>query len=219
MAHVNKARSSATGRLRYARALFALLAVASFAVTTVGSGDADAKPRTKIRAKHAIHGPGYRPPYSDIMIDDNSGQVLHETDPDAPRHPASLTKVMTLYLLFTELDAGRIKVDYDLAVSEHAAIQNPTKLGLRTGQTPKVEDAIKGMVTKSANDAAVVVAEALGGSEEEFGRMMTRKARALGMMNTTYVNASGLPAEEQITTARDQAVLGRAIRQRFPTYY
>jgi len=179
----------------------------------------ETKPRTKRRVRHAIHGAGYRPPYADIMIDDNSGQVLHETDPDAPRHPASLTKVMTLYLLFGELEAGRIKLDYDLAVSARASSQNPTKLGLRAGQTIKVEDAIKGLVTKSANDAAVVVAEALGGSEEEFAQMMTRKARALGMSGTTYVNASGLPAEEQITTARDQALLGRAIRQRFPQYF
>jgi D-alanyl-D-alanine carboxypeptidase len=126
---------------------------------------------------------------------------------------------MTLYLLFGELDAGRIKLDYDLAVSARAASQNPTKLGLRAGQTIKVEDAIKGLVTKSANDAAVVVAEALGGSEEEFAQMMTRKARALGMSNTTYVNASGLPADEQITTARDQALLGRAVMHRFPQYY
>lgn len=180
----------------------------------------DAKPRAKrTRVRHAVHGAGYRPLYADIMIDDNSGQVLHETDPDAPRHPASLTKVMTLYLLFGELDAGRIKLDYDLAVSARASEQNPTKLGLRAGQTIKVEDAIKGLVTKSANDAAVVVAEALGGSEEEFAQMMTRKARALGMSNTIYVNASGLPADEQITTARDQALLGRAIMHRFPQYY
>jgi D-alanyl-D-alanine carboxypeptidase len=204
---------------RRARVFAALLAfVIPFAVTALGSGDADAKARTKVR-KHAIHGAGYRPPYADIIIDDNSGKVLHETDPDAPRHPASLTKVMTLYLLFGEIEAGRIKLDYDLAVSAKAASQNPTKLGLRAGQTIKVEDAIKGLVTKSANDAAVVVAEALGGSEEDFARMMTRKARALGMSNTTYVNASGLPADEQVTTARDQALLGRVIRQRFPQYY
>ena len=233
---------------RRARTFAALMAlVIPLAVSTLGSDDAaakaratdakshatdakphatdakpratEAKPRTKRRVRHAIHGAGYRPPYADIMIDDNSGQVLHETDPDAPRHPASLTKVMTLYLLFGELEAGRIKLDYDLAVSARASSQNPTKLGLRAGQTIKVEDAIKGLVTKSANDAAVVVAEALGGSEEEFAQMMTRKARALGMSGTTYVNASGLPAEEQITTARDQALLGRAIRQRFPQYF
>jgi D-alanyl-D-alanine carboxypeptidase len=205
---------------RRARAFAALAAlVIPLAVTALGSGDADARARTKTRVKHAIHGSGYRPPYADIMVDDNSGRVLHESDPDAPRHPASLTKVMTLYLLFGEIEAGRIKLNYDLAVSAKAAAQNPTKLGLRAGQTIKVEDAIKGLVTKSANDAAVVIAEALGGSEEEFAGMMTRKARALGMSNTTYVNASGLPAAEQITTARDQALLGRAVRDRFPQYY
>ncbi|HML13429.1 MAG TPA: D-alanyl-D-alanine carboxypeptidase family protein [Xanthobacteraceae bacterium] len=219
MTHVDKGASSATGFLRYARTVGLFALAGTFALMALGGGDAEAKARTKTRAKHAIHGAGYRPPYADIMVDDNSGQVLHETDPDAPRHPASLTKVMTLYLLFGELDAGRINLDYDLAVSAHASAQNPTKLGLRAGQTIKVEDAIKGLVTKSANDAAVVVAESLGGSEEEFARMMTRKAHALGMNGTTYVNASGLPAEEQITTARDQALLGRAIMHRFPKYY
>jgi D-alanyl-D-alanine carboxypeptidase len=233
---------------RRARMFAALMAfVIPLAATALGSGDAGAKPHAtdagaapgatdaaakpraagpnakprarRARIKHTIHGAGYRPPYSDIMVDDNSGQVLHETDPDALRHPASLTKVMTLYLLFGELESGRIKLDYDLAVSARAAEQNPTKLGLRAGQTIKVEDAIKGLVTKSANDAAVVIAEALGGSEEEFAQMMTRKARALGMSNTTYVNASGLPADEQNTTARDQALLGRAIMHRFPQYY
>jgi D-alanyl-D-alanine carboxypeptidase len=239
MAHVDRPALAPIRAFRHARAFVALVAcVIPFALTTLGSVDAGAKARateagakphatdagakprvSKRRIKHAIHGSGYRPPYADIMVDDNSGQILHETDPDAPRHPASLTKVMTLYLLFGELEAGRIKLDYDLAVSARAASQNPTKLGLRAGQTLKVEDAIKGLVTKSANDAAVVVAEALGGSEEEFAQMMTRKARALGMSNTTYVNASGLPADEQITTARDQALLGRAIMHRFPEYY
>ncbi|MBV8322542.1 MAG: D-alanyl-D-alanine carboxypeptidase, partial [Hyphomicrobiales bacterium] len=110
-------------------------------------------------------------------------------------------------------------LDTELAISTRAALQNPTKLGLKANQTIKVEDAIKGLVTKSANDAAVVVAEAIGGSEEEFAKLMTAKAGALGMLGTTYVNASGLPAEEQITTARDQAVLGRAIQHRFPVYH
>src|SRR6266566_333712 len=220
MAHVDRSTPRAMRLSRRTRVFAALAAfVIPLAVTALSSGDADAKARTKARVKHALHGAGYRPPYADIMIDDNSGKILHETDPDAPRHPASLTKVMTLYLLFGEIEAGRIKLNYDLAVSAKAAGQNPTKLGLRAGQTIKVEDAIKGLVTKSANDAAVVVAEALGGSEEEFALMMTRKARALGMSKTTYVNASGLPAVEQVTTARDQALLGRVIRHRFPQYY
>jgi D-alanyl-D-alanine carboxypeptidase len=126
---------------------------------------------------------------------------------------------MTLYLLFEQLDSGRLKLDTPLQISPRAAVQNPTKLGLKANQTITVEEAIKGLVTKSANDAAVVIAEAIGGSEEDFAELMTLKARALGMTRTTYVNASGLPAQAQITTARDQAVLGRTIQHRFPGYY
>jgi D-alanyl-D-alanine carboxypeptidase len=217
MTQIDRFRSAASKQSRSAWASAGLVALAALAVLALGGADADARGRSRI--KHPIHGASYHPPYADIVVDDNSGQVLHEADPDAPRHPASLTKVMTLYLLFGELEAGKLKLDSNLPISEHAAVQNPTKLGLRAGQTIKVEDAIKGICTKSANDAAVVVAEALGGSEEAFAQMMTRKARALGMTNTVYVNASGLPAEEQITTARDQALLGRAVQRRFPTYY
>src|SRR5439155_21057391 len=122
-----------------------------------------------------------------------------QSNADSLRHPASLTKIMTLYLLFERLENGKIRLDTPMAVSEEASSQAPTKLGLRPGHTLAVEDAIKGLVTKSANDAAVVVAEALGGSEDEFARAMTRKARALGMKNTTYRNANGLPNDEQIT--------------------
>ena len=161
--------------------------------------------------KRVIHGPNYHPPYAAIVVDHNSGQVLHDENADEPRHPASLTKIMTLYLLFEQLEAGRLKLDTPLPVSAFAAQQHPTKLGLKANQTLAVEDAIKGLVTKSANDAAVVVSEAIAGSEAEFAKLMTHKARALGMMSTTYINASGLPAEDQITTARDQALLGRAI--------
>jgi D-alanyl-D-alanine carboxypeptidase len=169
--------------------------------------------------KHALHGPNYHPPYAAIVVDDNTAQVLHDENIDEPRHPASLTKIMTLYLLFEQIDAGKLKLDSPLAVSEFAAGQHPTKLHLKPGSTIMVEDAIKGIVTRSANDAAVVVAEALGGSEDDFAKLMTAKAHALGMTGTTYVNASGLPADEQITTARDQALLGRAIQDRFPIYY
>ena len=169
--------------------------------------------------KRVIHGPNYRPPYAAIVVDDKSGFVLHEVSADEPRRPASLTKIMTLYLLFEQLEDGQLKLDTPLPISTRASVQNPTKLGLKPNQTITVEDAIKGLVTKSANDAAVVVAEAIGGSEAEFAKLMTLKAKALGMTSTNYVNASGLPAEEQITTARDQAVLGRAIQHRFPAYY
>jgi D-alanyl-D-alanine carboxypeptidase len=158
-------------------------------------------------------------PYADIVVDANSGAVLHATNPDARRHPASLTKIMTLYLLFEQLDAGKLKLDTPLKVSAEASGQSPTKLGLKPGSTLAVEDAIKGMVTRSANDAAVVVAEAIAGSEDDFARLMTRKAQALGMNNTVYKNASGLPDDDQITTARDQSTLGRAIQERFPRYY
>jgi D-alanyl-D-alanine carboxypeptidase len=161
----------------------------------------------------------YSPPTASIVVDGNTGQVLEASNPDALRHPASLTKIMTLYLLFERLDAGKIKLDSPLKVSEHAAEQAPTKLGLKPGQTVTVEDAIKGIVTRSANDAAVTIAENLGGDEDEFAKLMTQKAHALGMSHTTYVNASGLPDDDQITSARDQALLGRAIQDRFPRFY
>ncbi len=186
----------------------------------VATDPADARRRGKRHTNRAALSATYSPAYAAIVVDAKNGSVLHQAAPDAPRHPASLTKIMTLYLLFEQLEAGKIRLDTEMDVSEEAAIQAPTKLGLRSGSTLKVEDAIKGLVTKSANDASVVIAEALGnGSEDEFARAMTRKARALGMKNTTYRNASGLPNEEQITTARDQALLGIAIQERFPKYY
>jgi len=192
--------------------------VAGIALLALGAGGADA--RLRPHGPHRfIHGSSYHPPYAALVMDHNTGQVLHEVDPDGPRHPASLTKIMTLYLLFEQLENGNLKLETPLPVSPHAAVQAPTKLHLKPGQTIAVEDAIKGLVTKSANDAAAVVAEAIGGTEEEFALRMTRKARALGMSATTYVNASGLPADEQITTARDQIALGRAIQMRFPQYY
>jgi D-alanyl-D-alanine carboxypeptidase len=184
------------------------------AVTAVSSDPADARSRRK-RAPTAP----YNPPYAAIVVDANSGAVLHATSADALRHPASLTKIMTLYMLFERLEAGLLTLDSPLRVSAHAAAQSPTKLGLRDGESITVEQAIKGMVTRSANDAAVVVAENLGGSETEFARQMTRKAHALGMRNTVYHNASGLPDPAQVTSARDQAILGRVIQERFPRYY
>jgi D-alanyl-D-alanine carboxypeptidase len=180
-------------------------------------GNADA--RTRHRHTRAAPVARYEPPYASIVVDANSGAVLESTNPDSPRHPASLTKIMTLYLLFERLDSGKIKPTTELSVSEHASEQAPSKLGLKPGETINVENAIRSIVTKSANDVAVIVAEALGGSEPEFARLMTKKAHELGMAHTTYVNASGLPSDEQITTARDQALLGRAIQDRFPIYY
>jgi D-alanyl-D-alanine carboxypeptidase len=182
-----------------------------------------AKSRVAIRVKKArarkAAGNGYNPASASIIVDGNTGKVLEATNPDSLRHPASLTKIMTLYLLFERLEAGKMKLETEMKVSERASEQAPTKLGLKPGQTIDVEDAIKGLVTKSANDAAVVVAETIGGSEDEFARMMTAKARTIGMSRTVYRNASGLPDDEQVTSARDQALLGRAIQERFPRYY
>src|SRR5215468_810793 len=190
-------------------------------VVAIDSADARHH-RHRHYARHTHHHDAeesYSPAFSSIIVDGNSGATLSATNPDATRHPASLTKMMTLYLLFERLDAGKMKLDTEMSVSERASEQDPTKLGLRPGQTIRVEDAIKGLVTRSANDAAVVIAEAIGGSEDEFAKMMTRKARALGMSRTTYRNASGLPHDDQVTSARDQATLGRAIQDRFPRYY
>jgi D-alanyl-D-alanine carboxypeptidase len=195
-----------------------LIALATVATTMDG---AQARRHRHHVSRHASHDDddSYSPKFSSIIVDGNSGAILTATSPDGLRHPASLTKMMTLYMLFERLDAGKLKLDSELPVSEHASDQDPTKLGLRPGQTIRVEDAIKGVITRSANDAAVVIGEAIGGNEEDFARMMTRKAHALGMSHTVYRNASGLPNDEQVTTARDQSILGRALQDRFPRYY
>src|SRR6201747_2381594 len=191
-------------------------------VTTIAFTTDSADARRSRHRQHVRHHEArqsYSPAFSSIIVDANSGATLASNNPDAIRHPASLTKIMTLYLLFERLESGKMRLDTEMEVSEHASEQAPTKLGLRPGQTIKVEDAIKGLVTRSANDAAVVISEAIGGDEGDFAKLMTRKARALGMSKTTYRNASGLPDDEQVTTARDQSTLGRAIQDRFPTYY
>lgn len=157
--------------------------------------------------------------YAGIVVDAKSGKVMYESAADSARYPASVTKVMTLYILFQELAAGNIKLSTKMTVSAHAAAAVPTKLGLRAGSTIAVEDAIKSIVTLSANDMARVIAEHISGSEEKFAQRMTATARALGMRNTTYRNASGLPDGGQLTTVRDQAILGIAVYQHFPTYY
>jgi D-alanyl-D-alanine carboxypeptidase len=157
--------------------------------------------------------------YAGIVLDAKTGKVLYSSDADEYRYPASITKVMTLYILFQELNAGRIKLSDKMPVSKWAASAVPTKLGLKAGSTITVENAIKSIVIISANDMARVVAEYIGGSESGFAKRMTSTARALGMKHTTYVNASGLPDSRQITTVRDQALLGAAVFQHFPQYY
>ena len=157
--------------------------------------------------------------YAGIVIDAKSGKVLYESAADAARYPASVTKVMTLYVLFQELTAGNISLSTKMTVSKHAAAAVPTKLGLKAGSKITVENAIKAIVTLSANDMARVIAEHISGSESKFAERMTATARALGMSRTTYRNASGLPDSRQVTTVRDQALLGVAIYQHFPKYY
>ncbi|MCB1507968.1 MAG: D-alanyl-D-alanine carboxypeptidase [Hyphomicrobiaceae bacterium] len=181
----------------------AALLAAVFAVLAVSSFVREAKAQDPSR-------------YAAIVIDVNTGEVMFSRNADARRHPASITKVMTLYILFEELDAGRISETTRMQVSARAAAQQPSRLGLRAGSSITVRDAILALVTKSANDVAVVIAEHISGSERAFARRMTETARRMGMASTTYRNASGLPNSEQVTTARDLSILGRAIRERFP---
>ena len=195
-----------------------LLGVATISIVSLSTTDSADARRYRHR-HHAVAKSSYSPAFASIIVDANSGKTLQATSAESLRHPASLTKIMTLYLLFERLESGKLKLDSTMDVSENASEQAPTKLGLQPGQTLRVEDAIKGLVTRSANDAAVVIAESLGGNEDAFAKDMTRKARALGMSKTTYTNASGLPDDDQVTTARDQATLGRAIQERFPKYY
>lgn len=157
--------------------------------------------------------------YASIVIDAETGYVLHAVNEDTRNYPASLTKMMTLYMTFEALDAGRLSLDQRLPVSRRAQGMSPSKLYLKAGDTIRVEDAILALVTKSANDVAVVLAEALGGTEWQFALKMTEKARELGMVRTTFRNASGLPNRGQLSTARDMATLSQALLYDYPQYY
>ncbi|WP_353643842.1 D-alanyl-D-alanine carboxypeptidase family protein [Mesorhizobium sp. WSM2239] len=159
------------------------------------------------------------PKYAAIVVDANSGAILFQANADQPRYPASLTKMMTLYMLFEALETGRISRDTLIPVSDYARGRPPTKMGFKRGQSVDVDTAIRALAVKSANDVAVAVAEFLGGTEEQFAQMMSVKARQLGMSGTIFRNASGLPDDQQRTTARDMALLGMALRRRFPSHY
>ncbi len=230
----------ARGGLPHSSKALALAVLAAFSLTATV---ADAKPRKKTQVERSAKsssksasktkpssntktvaaadpdGGRWRYGSAAIIVDGNTGKVLYEENSDALRHPASVTKIMTLYLLFEQLEAGNLRLDSKLEVSAKAASQQPSKLGMKPGQTIEVEDAIKAIVTRSANDVAVVIAENLAGSESAFAEAMTEKARALGMSRTVYRNASGLPNVNQVTTARDLSILGRAIQDRFPKQY
>jgi D-alanyl-D-alanine carboxypeptidase len=157
--------------------------------------------------------------YAAIVVEARTGNVLVAASPDEHRHPASLTKMMTLYMVFEALREGRLGLESRIPFSEEAASRPPSKLGIPAGNSISVEQAILALVTRSANDVAAAVGERLGGSEARFGQMMTLRARSLGMSRTTFRNASGLPDYEQVTTARDMATLGRRLIQDFPNRY
>ena len=157
--------------------------------------------------------------YASMVVDAKTGKVLHASNPDRKRYPASLTKMMTLYMVFDALERKKLTLNQRLKVSRRAQGMAPSKLGLQRGQTIRVKEAILALITKSANDAAVVVAEALGGTEIKFAQMMTKKARQIGMRRTKFRNASGLPNRRQVSTARDMATMARRLIRDFPQYY
>lgn len=175
------------------------------------------KKTSRHAAKKVDFASGYK--YADIVIEATTGRVLHATNANSLRHPASLTKMMTLYLTFQALRAGRLHLNQALPVSAKAANQEPTKLGLHAGENILVKDAIMALVTQSANDAAVVLAEGLDGDEKSFSQAMTQQAALLGMTQTHFCNASGLPDPQQVTTAADMATLGYALIHHFPEFY
>ena len=156
------------------------------------------------------------PRHAVAVVDATSGRMLYSVNANVPRHPASLTKMMTLFLLFEAIESHRVNLLTMIPVSAHAASQPPTKLRLRPGDQIDVLTAIHALSVKSANDVAVAIGEYLGGTEEQFASMMTAKARSLGMSSTTFRNASGLHDPGQVTTARDMALLGISLRHRFP---
>jgi D-alanyl-D-alanine carboxypeptidase len=223
-----------TSPLRRIAAGLSLLAAAFLLVAALLPADANAKsPPQKRAAPPGKKAKAVRPaaasswvanPAVDgrdayIILDATSGRELSSDQPDQLRHPASLTKLMTIYLTFSALDSGRLSLGDGLPVSINALNAPPTKMGLPPGGTVSVRDATMALVTRSANDAAVVLSEALGGDEASFAQMMTSKARQLGMSQTVFRNASGLPNREQVTTARDMARLAFALMRDFPHYY
>ncbi|MEF2550207.1 SPOR domain-containing protein [Aurantimonas sp. A2-1-M11] len=187
-----------------ARSLTKVAGIAAFGAGMLLSGAGHAEANSK---------------YAGFVIDANNGQVLYNDRADEMRYPASLTKMMTLYMAFDALESGRISKHDKMPVSSYAAGRPPSKIGLKTGSTITVEEAMYSLVTKSANDAAVVLGEFLAGSESAFAARMTAKARQIGMPKTTFRNANGLPDSGQKTTARDMATLGIALREHFPSHY
>lgn len=191
-----------THLLAFQRCFFLLLA--GFFMTFISVQSAEAARNTK---------------YASIVVDARTGQVLSERYADKKLHPASLTKIMTIYMAFDALKTGKLKKNQRLRVSKHAASMVPSKIGLKPGRTIRVDQAIAILVTKSANDIAVVLAEGIGGTEARFAQMMTQKARTLGLRHTVFKNASGLHDKQQVSTARDMSILARSVMMYHPEYY
>ncbi len=189
-------------RIRQLLSIFAILFIALAAIPIAAPAPAEARER-----------------FAAVTVDAHTGTILFSRNADARRYPASLTKIMTLYVLFEELKAGRLTLQSKFTVSRHAASMQPSKIGLPAGATISVENAIKALVTKSANDIAVVVAEGVSGTESAFARRMTQTARRIGMTRSQFRNASGLPNSQQVTTARDMATLGLRVQRDFPQFY
>ena len=198
---VRQALAGFISQISNTRSIFvAMLAVVMFTVAGAGSASANSR-------------------YAAYVMDARTGQVLFSRNADERRYPASLTKMMTVYMIFEAMNARRISTKTAIPFSKNASAEPPTKLGVKAGGSITVDTAIRALVTRSANDVATAVAEMLGGSEAGFARMMTAKARQLGMNSTQFRNAHGLPNSAQHTTARDMAILGVALREHFPQYY
>ncbi len=201
------------------RASWTVAVAIAAALIGLGAGKAEAARHVHHHLRLAMVGFAPVPVAASIVLDADTGRVLSEENADAVTYPASLTKMMTLYLTFEALNTGRLRLDQMLPVSLNAASKSPTKLGLRPGDSVAVQDLILGIVTRSANDAAAVLAEGIAGSEPAFAELMNRKAQQLGMRSTVYQNASGLPDPAQHTTARDTAQLALALYHDFPREY
>ena len=208
---MSKERGMSCASMLRARFFGAIVLGATFALGLVNGSSAEARPRGGASASGPV--------FAWILLDAETGQVLSEHNADVLTYPASLAKMMTLYLTFEALNEGRIRLDQSFTVSAEAASRSPSKLGLTPGDAVPVRDLILGLVTRSANDAAAVIAENLAGGEANFARYMTAKARQLGMQQTWYQNASGLPNPAQRTTARDTARLSLGLLRQFPREY
>ncbi|PZQ65702.1 MAG: peptidase M15 [Phenylobacterium zucineum] len=199
--------------IQHARRLFVTIALA--AATALGGAAAPAM--AQVPYFQLI--PQNSSKYAAIVVDAKTGEVLYAKRADAPRYPASITKVMTLYLAFEALAAGKIDLNEQVVFSPRASAQPPTKIGVRAGDSITVQEAMEAMVTRSANDAAVAMAEKLGGTEQRFATLMTLRAQELGMTNTNFANPHGLPDSRNISSARDLAILSRAVMRDYPQYY